>query len=54
VWDAIAILAVLGVAYGTWQMIASYGGWRGVILSFASLVLGWIAAKVLYPLWFGD
>jgi len=53
-WDSVAVLAVIGIAYGAWEMIAAKGWFLGTILAVVTVVAGAMAFKLVYPLWFGD
>ena len=52
-WDLVTVIAVIGLAYGTWGMIAAKGWGLGFPLALLSAIFGLIALELLYPLWFG-
>ena len=44
-------LGYIGLAYGTYEMVATYGWGAGLILAVASTLLGVMAVNMLWPLW---
>ena len=52
-WDIVTVLAVIGVAYGAWEIISIKGWGLGFPMALLSAILGLIAVELLYPLWFG-
>jgi hypothetical protein len=53
-WDTVAVLSVIGMAYAAWEMIAQRGWFLGAVLAFAAALLGYLAFKMIYPMWFSD
>lgn len=52
-WNALGVAAIVGVVYGTFEMIEATGITRGLIYSVGAVLLGYLAAEMIYPLWFG-
>jgi len=53
-WDIAAVLAVIGIAYGAWEIIAVKGWGLGFPMAILAAILGYVAFEMLYPLWWGD
>jgi uncharacterized membrane protein HdeD (DUF308 family) len=53
-WDAVAVLGLIGVAYGSWELIEANGWVLGILLAVVSLGVGAYFFQVIYPLWFRD
>ena len=52
-WDIVTVLAVIGIAYGAWELIEIRGWGWGFATALLSVILGLLAVELLYPLWFG-
>jgi len=52
-WDLISVLAMIGLAYGAWEIIAIKGWGLGVPMAIIAAIFGYICFEVIYPLWFG-
>lgn len=52
-WNALGVAAVVGVVYGAFEMIEATGITRGLIYSVGAALLGYLAAEMIYPMWFG-
>lgn len=52
-WDLVAIAAVIGMAYGVWQIVEVKGWWLGLLLGGVSVLAGYLAFEMIYPFWFG-
>lgn len=53
-WDIVCILAVIGIAYGAWEMIAAKGWFLGAVMAIVAVGFGAYAFSVVYPMWFRD
>jgi len=53
-WDVVLIAATVGIGYGAWELVATYGGSWGIFLALMSVAFGVVAFDMLYPLWFRD
>lgn len=53
-WDAVTIIAVGGIIYGSFEFIEYNGPWKALVYIPLMLVLGWMAVQILYPMWFRD
>ena len=53
-WDLVAIVAAVGVIYGTIQYFEHAGAWKTLVMVPLLLVLGYLAIEVIYPLWYGN
>jgi hypothetical protein len=53
-WDLVAVAAVVGVVYGTFESISDYGFWKGLALAVVATIAGYLAMHMLYPLWFTE
>jgi hypothetical protein len=53
-WDAVALIALCGIVYGTNEYIEVWGLIPGLIMSVMMAVAGYLAAQICYPLWFRD
>ena len=52
-WDIVTVLAVIGIAYGAWELIEIRGWGLGLPMALLSVILGLLAVELLYPMWFG-
>jgi len=53
-WDAVTILAGIGIILGT-MWYAQYLGWgKALLMSVGAGIMGYMALNMLYPLWFRD
>jgi hypothetical protein len=52
-WDLVAVIASVGVIYGTIEYIEYAGPWKALVAIPLMLVLGFLAVEVVYPLWWG-
>jgi len=48
------VAAVGGILYGTLEYIQYAGAWKALVAIPLMLVMGWMAATMIYPLWFRD
>jgi hypothetical protein len=52
-WKSAPYMASLSIIYGACEYAVTYGAWRATILSASVVAVGFLAAEILYPLWFG-
>jgi len=52
-WDVVTVFALIGAAYGAWELIEIRGWGWGFPTALLSAILGLLAVEMLYPLWFG-
>jgi hypothetical protein len=53
-WDALALLALGGIVWGTVEYVMAWGVLGGLTMSALLFVAGYLAFEMLYPLWFYD
>jgi len=53
-WDLVTVLAAVGIAYSTIELIEYHGTVKGLAGALVAVVFGMICVEVLYPLWFGS
>ena len=52
-WDIVTVIAVIGMAYGAWEIIAIKGWGLGFPMALLCAIFGLIAVELVYPMWFG-
>jgi hypothetical protein len=53
-WDVVTFVALVGIAYGLWQMVDAWGWGRALVIGTLMCAAGWLSMVVVYPLWFRD
>jgi hypothetical protein len=53
-WDVVTFVALVGIAYGLWQLVEGWGWTYALIIGTLMCVTGFLSMSMLYPLWFRD
>jgi len=51
-WDAVFLIAIIGIGYGAWGIIEAKGWGIGLPVVVLTVILGVLSMEILGPMWF--